>query len=211
MDISRGGVPYTHSTAEHPKGIEPAVNTLCYTFEGNNRSKAFEVEAQHIAKQITRLRALSQTETIAILVRSRPHLSHILSEFREAGIPWAATDIDKLNNLSIISDLTSLARAILNQADRLAWLAVFACALVRHHHRGLTHYNRPRFLRYQFLHSLCEATVQAKLSEESYKRIIKVAPTLSEAVRLQDQLSLADLLRKTFDCLGGHQLIQTHF
>jgi len=209
-DISRGGVPYTHSTAEHPKGIEPAVNTRCYTFEGNNRSKAFEVEAQHIAKQITRLRALSQTETIAILVRSRPHLSHILSEFREVGIPWAATDIDKLNNLSIISDLTSLARAILNQADRLAWLAVLRapwCGITIEDLLIITGQD----FEVPILHSLCEGTVQAKLSEESYERIIKVAPALSEAVRLRDQLSLADLLRKTFDCLGGHQLIQTHF
>ncbi len=209
-DISRGGVPYTHSTAEHPKGIDPAVNTRCYTFEGNNRSKAFEVEAQHIAKQITRLRGLSKTETIAILVRSRPHLSHILSEFREAGIPWAATDIDKLNNLSIISDLTSLARAILNQADRLAWLAVLRapwCGISIEDLLIITGQN----FEAPILHSLCEATVQAKLSEESYERIIKVAPALSEAVKLRDQLSLADLLRKTFDCLGGHHLIQTHF
>ena len=209
-DISRGGVPYTHSTAEHPKGIDPAVNTRCYTFEGNNRSKAFEVEAQHIAKQITRLRGLSKTETIAILVRSRPHLSHILSEFREVGIPWAATDIDKLNNLSIISDLTSLARAILNQADRLAWLAVLRapwCGISIEDLLIITGQN----FEAPILHSLCEATVQAKLSEESYERIIKVAPALSEAVKLRDQLSLADLLRKTFDCLGGHHLIQTHF
>jgi len=209
-DISRGGVPYTHSTAEHPKGIDPAVNTRCYTFEGNNRSKAFKVEAQHIAKQITRLRGLSKTETIAILVRSRPHLSHILSEFREVGIPWAATDIDKLNNLSIISDLTSLARAILNQADRLAWLAVLRapwCGISIEDLLIITGQN----FEAPILHSLCEATVQAKLSEESYERIIKVAPALSEAVKLRDQLSLADLLRKTFDCLGGHHLIQTHF
>ena len=209
-DISRGAVHYAHSTAEHPKGIEPAVNTRCYTFEGNNRSKAFEVEAQHIAKQITRLRALSQTETIAILVRSRPHLSHILSEFREVGIPWAATDIDKLNNLSIISDLTSLARAILNQADRLAWLAVLRapwCGITIEDLLIITGQN----FEVPILHSLCEATVQANLSEESYERIIKVAPALSEAVKLRDQLSLSDLLRKTFDCLGGHHLIQTHF
>ena len=38
-----------------------------------------------------------------------------------------------------------------------------------------------------------------------------MAPALSEAVKLRDQLSLSDLLRKTFDCLGGHHLIQTHF
>jgi ATP-dependent exoDNAse (exonuclease V) beta subunit len=49
------------------------------------------------------------------------------------------------------------------------------------------------------------------LGKESYERVIKVAPALSEAVRLRDQLSLADLLRKTFDCLGGRHLIQTHF
>ena len=209
-DISRGAVHYAHSTAEHPKGIEPAVNTRCYTFEGNNRSKAFEVEAQHIAKQITRLRGLSKTETIAILVRSRPHLSHILSELREVGIPWAATDIDKLNNLSIISDLTSLARAILNQADRLAWLAVLRapwCGITIEDLLIITGQN----FEVPILHSLCEATVQANLSEESYERIIKVAPALSEAVKLRDQLSLSDLLRKTFDCLGGHHLIQTHF
>ncbi len=209
-DISRGAVHYAHSTAEHPKGIEPAVNTRCYTFEGNNRSKAFEVEAQHIAKQITKLRGLSKNETIAILVSSRPHLSHILSKFREVGIPWEATYIDKLNNLSIISDLTSLARAILNQADRLAWLAVLRapwCGITIEDLLIITGQN----FEVPILHSLCEATVQANLSEESYERIIKVAPALSEAVKLRDQLSLSDLLRKTFDCLGGHHLIQTHF
>ena len=62
--------------------------------------------------------------TIAILVRARAHLDRVLPALRAAGIAYAAVDLDALAERQAIVDLASLAHALVQPADRLAWLAV---------------------------------------------------------------------------------------
>jgi ATP-dependent exoDNAse (exonuclease V) beta subunit len=61
---------------------------------------------------------------IAILVRARTHLDAVLPALRAAGIPFAAVDLDPLAERQAIVDLAALTHALLQPADRLAWLAV---------------------------------------------------------------------------------------
>ena len=62
--------------------------------------------------------------TIAILVRARAHLDRVLPALRAAGMAYAAVDLDALAERQAIVDLASLAHALVQPADRLAWLAV---------------------------------------------------------------------------------------
>jgi ATP-dependent helicase/nuclease subunit A len=62
---------------------------------------------------------------IAVLVRSRPHLSAILPALRAAGIPYRAVDLEPLADQPEIIDILSLLRALIHPADRLSWLGVF--------------------------------------------------------------------------------------
>jgi ATP-dependent helicase/nuclease subunit A len=62
--------------------------------------------------------------SIAILVRARAHLAAVLPALRDAGIAFTAIDVDALSERQAVLDLVSLTHALVQPADRLAWLAV---------------------------------------------------------------------------------------
>src|SRR6185369_9445932 len=64
------------------------------------------------------------SETTAILVRSREHLSAIVAQLRRAGLRFRAIEIERLAERQIVQDLLALTRALLHPAQRTAWLAI---------------------------------------------------------------------------------------
>src|SRR5205085_5979475 len=83
-----------------------------------------EVEANYIIDFIHANKQLYPADNIAILVRSRSHLSAIIPALKKANIPYRALDIDPLASRQIIQDLLSLTCALLHPADRISWLAI---------------------------------------------------------------------------------------
>jgi len=79
-------------------------------------------------RRIVEQHLAAKTPRIAILARSRSHLSAVVEEFKaHAGkpeIPFRALDLDPLNERSEVQDALALTRALLHPADRIAWLAV---------------------------------------------------------------------------------------
>lgn len=61
---------------------------------------------------------------IAILVRNKSHLAHILPMLRKHGIAYRAVEIDSLDKRQELRDILALARAILHPMDRIAWLSL---------------------------------------------------------------------------------------
>ncbi|MGD0548703.1 MAG: UvrD-helicase domain-containing protein, partial [Terracidiphilus sp.] len=61
---------------------------------------------------------------IVILGRARNHLVPIAAALREAKIPFRAIDLEKLAERPEVLDALSLARALLNPHDRVAWLGI---------------------------------------------------------------------------------------
>ena len=219
-DSSLGAVQYSHSTAVHPQDIEPAVTARCYTYESGDRSTAYDAEARHMANEIIRLRQRvggsesngsdKSRERIAILVRSRSHLLHILPALRAANITWLATEIDRLDNLTIISDLTSLTRAISNQADRLAWLALLRApwsGIPMADLLQLANLHREQSI----LQTLLDPATKESLTADSAHRIELLASVLEQAVINRDRVPLNRLLRQAFVRLGGEQLLKSAF
>jgi ATP-dependent helicase/nuclease subunit A len=69
-------------------------------------------------------RSAGKKYRIAILGRARTALAPIASALREAGIPFRAIELENLKDRPEILDAASLARALLNPEDRVAWLGV---------------------------------------------------------------------------------------
>ncbi len=113
-----GAVAYTPSFAVHTEHTGRAV-TLHPLFEKNRVQ-----EAQQVVAVIQQVRSENPDDSIAILVRNRSHLSEIVNLLKTKDIRFRAVDIEALNQKPVILDLLMLMRAVLNLADRIAWLTV---------------------------------------------------------------------------------------
>ena len=138
-DISRGAVSYSPSVAFKPAIDGDAVNFYACTYsteksaEKNNdgddddvpsRINSQQQEAEKVVELVQQARYDNPNGSVAILVRTRNHLARILPALTAAGLHYQATEIDRLASRMAIMDLLSLTRALLNPADRIAWLSV---------------------------------------------------------------------------------------
>ncbi|MGC2519801.1 MAG: UvrD-helicase domain-containing protein [Burkholderiales bacterium] len=112
-DIAAGAVPYTRCEPEKPAESD-AVRVHAF----------FDGDAEGEAAQVAALAAEAQAEgTVAILVRNRGHLEHIVPKLKAQGVRFRAIEIEKLGHRQVVQDLLALTRALAHPADRLAWLA----------------------------------------------------------------------------------------
>jgi ATP-dependent exoDNAse (exonuclease V) beta subunit len=81
-------------------------------------------EAAAVVAVVRASQARHPQDGIGILVRSRSHAAPILAALEAAGISATAVDLRRLGETPLAHDLLALARALVNPADRLAWLAV---------------------------------------------------------------------------------------
>lgn len=120
---SRNDGARTKAGAERPAGASPS-GARVRLFSKSPSEPKYGLEAEAVAQQV---KALSETDPegkIALLVRSRNHLPDLLNALRRENIPWQATDIDPLAEAPTVMDLLSLASALTDPSDRLAWLSV---------------------------------------------------------------------------------------
>ena len=117
-DLASGAVRYSLSQAVHPASAGAAV--VVHPTAGRDRA----AEAALVVALVQRARTEEPDPRIAILVRSRSHLSHIVPALKAAGLGFQAIDIDALAARPVVQDLHALTRALVHPADRVAWLAV---------------------------------------------------------------------------------------
>jgi len=118
-NITRGAVAYSPSVAVHAdEQAQPVQFFGCVEDDGR------QCEANKIVELVKDISAEHPEDSIAILVRNRSHLRDIMPALRRAKIDWRAVDIDPLSQRPLISDLMALTQALLNPADRVAWLSV---------------------------------------------------------------------------------------
>ena len=122
-DAESGAVPHHPSKAGSPTiaATPPARVRLFGTSPSAPKSMA---QAAAVAQEVKALSEADPGGKIALLVRSRAHLPDLLNALRREGIPWQATDIDPLAETPTVMDLLSLASALTDPCDRLAWLSV---------------------------------------------------------------------------------------
>ncbi len=115
--IDAGSEYFVPQTAVKPALPQPCTLHAFAQFDAG-------AEAARVVSIVAALRAADATTSIAILVRSRTHLGHITAELIAAGVRVAAREIKPFSELGVIADLQVLARALLHDADRVAWLAL---------------------------------------------------------------------------------------
>lgn len=126
-NTGRGAVTYLPAEAHNAALKGPAVTIDLFEDDPDGLLQAIQV-----ADCAQRALQADSKQSVAILVRSRGHLRQILPALREKGLQWRATDIDPLAQCMPVVDLMSLTRAMINPADRIAWLSILRapwCAL----------------------------------------------------------------------------------
>ena len=113
-DYAAGAVSYTPSVPVHPAQAE-AVRVHAFFDD------AGETEAERV---VALARAAKNDGTVAILVRGRTHLQHIVPALKRAGVRFSAIEIEPLARRQPVQDLLALARGLSHPGDRVAWLAV---------------------------------------------------------------------------------------
>lgn len=125
-DIGRGAVSYADSDAFNPALPATEADISIDVFSGYPGRDA---EASCVAERVEQALARDPDGSVAILVRSRPHLRGILPALRRAGLRWQANDLDPLSSRMWVIDVVSILRLLLNPADRIAWLALLRSPL----------------------------------------------------------------------------------
>jgi ATP-dependent helicase/nuclease subunit A len=232
-DISRGAVSYSPSVAFKPAMDGDAVNfyACTYSTEKNvdtntvektidsddeelpSRINAQQQEAEKVVELVQQARYDNPTGSLAILVRTRNHLARILPALTAAGLHYQATEIDRLASRMAIMDLLSLTRALLNPADRIAWLSVLRapwCGLDNSDLHRITTANlaeqNPRLHETAFAVLWPQLELHEHIAEISASgKIIlsRVVPILQQALQQRYRKPLRQWIEGIWCALGG--------
>jgi ATP-dependent exoDNAse (exonuclease V) beta subunit len=149
-------------------------------------------------------------ESIAILVRSRNHASTILAELDrlkqdQPRYRYQAIKFTPLAETTPILDLVSLTLALIQPADRLAWLATLRAPYI-----GLDLADLDTLVAGNsgciILDALCANTntsAYPSLSDDGQQRIHRAGPVLLQAVGRRGRQSVRSLVESTWISLGG--------
>lgn len=187
MDPSRGAVTYSASAAIHGPDPDYGISTNLLTYDNGDKGAARSAEALAVVARVQELQNRDPGASIAILVRNRSHFVDIIPALRQAGIHWQATDIDRLASVPVVQDLHSLMRALLNPADRLAWLAMLRApwcgldgkalfSIARHAGSG------------SIWRAITDSVSIADLDTDSSRRLAELATVLDFAMRVRYRL-----------------------
>ena len=191
-DPVRGAVAFKPSVASHPlhEGESVTIDLVPTEHE----------EAMQVVRRVRDALAAQPQETIAIVVRARTHLASILPALRAAGIAFQAVELDRLTERAAIRDLLALTHALLQPADRLAWLAVLRapwCGLVLADLLAVATVSPTLWL------AIRDVEAVSGLSADGRDRLARVVATIAAALKARARQPLDLALRGAWLGLGG--------
>ena len=202
-DPDRGAIAYTQCSATQAGSVEPGVALHPATDSQSDE------EAHNVVHVIQDIRTRYPDDSIAILVRARPHLLTIVPLLQEAGIQFRAEEIDPLTSRPAILDLLALMRALISPLDRVSWLSILRAPWC-----GLS---------LEDLHRLCRLDHKSpvwdllndperfkQLSEEGQQRAGRFIQTLQPALDSFPAINFRNLLEGCWIKLGGPACIDTY-
>ncbi len=191
-DDEAGAVKYTESVParEEPDGIV----TIDGFVEGED-----QLEAARVIERIRAARNEDPNGSIAILVRARSHLFAITGALKAAALPFSAVDIDPLADRSIVRDLLALTRAMLDPADRIAWLSILRAPWC-----GLTLADLEALVRDRGTASIWDCLQDLRsLTDDGKRRAVRLRDVLTNAFAGQGRWPLRRWVERVWMALGG--------
>ncbi len=201
-DVSAGAVAYGASEAVLAQLDGVAVNVHAFVEPpGSNARDREAARVVEIVRQVQTQAQAAADETVAILVRTRGHLSEIVPKLKEAGLAFRAVEIEQLVHRPVVQDLLALTHALGHPADRLAWLSVLRapwCGLTLEDLVRLAEDNDDTVLE-----MLADDSRLARVSADGRARIARTAGVLRGCVAGRLRGSLRDAVEGAWLALGG--------
>ncbi len=201
-DIATGAVSYSSSLSNQDN-----VNDTS-TVSSNALIDADETEqAESIVSLIQERKMLDPHEKIAVLVRSRTHLTSLIPTLKKSGIPYRAIHIDPLTKRSFIQDLMGLTRALLHPTDRIAWLTILRapwCGLSLSDLLLLSG-NNSKLSLWERLQS---PEIISELSSDGQKRLERFLSVMKIKIPERQRFDLCHWVESTWLLLGGPASIE---
>ena len=153
--------------------------------------------------------------TVAILVRVRAHASAILTELDRLKVDhpryrYQAINFTRLADTSMIQDLVSLTLALIQPADRLAWLATLRAPYIGLNLADLDTLvagNSGNII-LDAIEASTDANGQYSLTSDGRQRLLRTGPILLQAVNQRGRQSVRSLIESTWIRLGGPACIE---
>ncbi len=171
---------------------------------GEDAELALQREAEAVVRIIRAEKITNPNKKIAVLVRSKKHLAHLVSKLRREhkDIAFQAVEIEALQGRQIVQDLLSLTHALHHRADRVHWLSILRapwCGLTLHDLHTLAGQDH-----HSTVWSLMQDNeVISRLSPDGQVRLLHVREILAEAYASQGRMNVSRWVRGVWLMLNG--------
>ncbi len=197
-DREMGAVSYTAADAIHAD--LPGEVQFHPLIDAERSDEAVAVVAFIQAQQ-----AKHPGEEIAVLGRTRTHLTPIAEALRAAQIPFESIELESLNDQPVVQDLISLTRALLHPYDRIAWLSLLRAPWCGLNLADLLLFSEAKL-------AIEEAIITAEIIEaasaDGQLRLRRLTGQLTPILTQRGKGSLAKLTRDTWSSLNGAACIE---
>jgi len=213
-DPVMGAVNYSKASTR-PGVSDSGTVTVKILPEHDGQEEARQEEARQVIEVI---RKCDRNESVAILVRSRSHASEILAVLdslkeEQDRFRYQAINFIPLAATPLIQDLVSLTLALLQPADRLAWLATLRAPCIGLDLADLDALvaGDPDSIILDAIAtgaSVDEKGAPTALGESGRQRLQRIGPILLEAVDRRGRQTIRSLIESTWIKLGGPACVE---
>jgi len=210
-DLTLSAVSYAQSKAFHQASSFSWVK-CCVTTD----AQSHHLQAQQILKLVKK--HLQENEelvndeplkTLAILARSRGHLTEIIEALNQHSIAYQALEIEPLINKMIVNDITCLALALTDVYDQLSWVACFRSPWFGLKLNDIQIILAKLKMSNKSIPEVLEQVIDTKgakehnLNFQSFSRIQKLLPILAHAIKQKGRKPFIKWLYGCFKAVGG--------
>ncbi len=162
-------------------------------------------EAKYVCNLID---TFPENEKIAILTRSRSHLSELINYIRKfkPALKFNAVEIDALDQHQSIQDILSLSYAMLDLSDRIHWLAILRapwCGITLNDLVVLFQDDHSSTV-WEIIHNTNKMN---NISADGKKRINRLVNILNDAFEHQNKTHIRRLIESVWINLGGEKCL----